>query len=92
MVATLNLIHLLILLMAICNGCRKELKNDHGLKRHRTSCRLAKAHSAALLHQRQLLQRSTKKLGIGKRDDVEFTVSEPADNVSYCRCILPYKS
>lgn len=65
----MNVILLLILLMGICNGCKKELKNEHGLKRHRASCHASKAHTAILLQQRQLLQRSIKRgHEIGKHD------------------------
>ena len=67
----MKVILLLILLMGICNGCKKELKNEHGLKQHHTSCHASKAHTTILLQQRQLLQRtrSTKKgHGIGKHD------------------------
>jgi hypothetical protein len=57
----MHLIFLLFLLMVVCDGCKRELKNEHGLKRHRISCRVAKAHTAALLQQRQVLQISIKK-------------------------------
>jgi len=80
----MNLI-LFILLMAICNGCKKELKNDHGLKRHRVSCHASKAHTAVLLQQRQLLERSIKKAqGIGKQDGGSILLEPLVDNVSGC--------
>ena len=87
----MNLILLLVLVsfMVICNGCKKELKNDHGLKRHRISCHASKAHTAVLLQQRQQLQRSIKKAhGIGKQDDGSL-LGPLVDNVSgRCQYIL----
>lgn len=79
----MNLVLLLILLMAVCDGCKKEFKKEHGLKRHRVSCLVAKAHTAALLKQRQLLQTITKKAqGISKRDDGPTVLEHLINNVS----------
>ena len=84
----MNLILPLILLMVVCHGCKKELKNEHGLKRHRNSCHPAKKHTAGLLRQRQVLQRNIKAHRIGNPDD-EFTLLKPlAENVSRCQRVL----
>ena len=72
----MNLIFLLFLLMVVCDGCKREFKNEHGLKRHRVSCRLAKAHTATLLQQRQVLQMSIKKAqGTSNQDEESALVS-----------------
>jgi len=47
--------------MAVCKGCNKALKNDHGLKRHRISCKPAKGLTAGLFQKRQELQRNSKR-------------------------------
>ena len=85
----MKFIFLLILLMVVCNGCKKELKNEHGLKRHRISCHAAKMHTAVLLQQRQLLQRGIKKShGISKLDDGPALLEPSTDNVSCCQYIV----
>jgi hypothetical protein len=52
-------IFLFILLMAVCKGCNKAFKNDHGVKRHRISCKPAKELTARLYQKRQELQRNS---------------------------------
>jgi hypothetical protein len=47
--------------MVVCKGCKKALNNDHGLKRHRTSCKPAKELTASLYHMWQELQRISKR-------------------------------
>ena len=79
----MNFVLLLILLMVVCDGCKKGFKNEHGLKRHRSSCHVAKAHTAALLQQRQLLQRSIKRVqGISKQDDEPALLESLIEDVS----------
>jgi hypothetical protein len=85
----MNWIFLLILLMVVCDGCKKELKNGHGLKRHRISCQAAKTHTATLLRQRQLLQRNIKKSrGIGEQEEGSTLLEPLIENVSNCQYIL----
>lgn len=59
----MRLILLTILLMTICNSCNKLFKNDHGLKRHRISCKPAKQLTAGLFQKRQELQKTLKRGG-----------------------------
>ena len=61
---TMRHIFLLILLMAVCKGCNKALKNDHGVKRHRISCKPAKELTANLFQKRQELQRSSRRFSL----------------------------
>ena len=85
----MRLILLLIFLMAVCNGCQKAFKTDHGLKRHRVSCRYAKGYSATLLRMRhQLQKRINEKGGSGKRDGLPDPLQEAGmDNVSQSELI-----
>jgi len=50
--------------MAVCKGCNKALKNDHGVKRHRISCKPAKELTANLFQKRQELQRSSRRFSL----------------------------
>lgn len=56
----MRLVFLFLLLMAVCKGCKKAFNNDHGLKRHRISCKPAKELTASLFQMRQDLQRNSK--------------------------------
>ena len=59
--ATMKLGFLLLLLfMVACQRCNKDFKNDHGLKRHRPSCKPAKIYAQSLLQRRHQLARSRK--------------------------------
>lgn len=55
--------------MVVCNGCQREFKKDHGLKRHRVSCRYAKAYSATLLEMRHQLQKRINENGVTRQQD-----------------------
>ena len=57
----MRLIFLLIVLMTTCNACKKAFKNDHGLKRHRISCKPAKQITAGLFQKRQELQKDLRR-------------------------------
>lgn len=65
----MRLVFLIILLMAVCKGCNKAFKNDHGLKRHRISCKPAKGLSAGLFQKRQELQRNSKRRSSSNADE-----------------------
>ena len=54
-------IFLIILLMVVCKGCNKSFNNNHGIKRHRVSCKPAKQITAELFQKRQELQKSLNR-------------------------------
>jgi len=57
----MRLIFLIALLMVVCKGCNKSFNNDHGLKRHRVSCKPAKQFTAGLFQKRKELQKGLER-------------------------------
>jgi len=66
----MRFIFLLLLFMVLCKACNKEFKNDHGLKRHRPACRLAKVQTSYLLQKRSRLKKNNEKDNLGGQDNV----------------------
>jgi hypothetical protein len=56
--------------MVLCKACNKEFKNDHGLKRHRPACRLAKVQTSSLLRKRSQLKKNNEKDDLSRQDNV----------------------
>src|SRR5258707_2812098 len=74
-------IFLIVLLMVVCKGCNKSFNNNHGIKRHRVSCKPAKQITAELFQKQQELQKSLNKTRshcqrISSNADVPHTVPE----------------
>ena len=74
-------IFLIVLLMVVCKGCNKSFNKDHGIKRHRVSCKPAKQITAELFQKQQELQKSLNKTRshcqrISSNADVPHTVPE----------------
>ncbi len=67
-------IFLIVLLMVVCKGCNKSFNKDHGIKRHRVSCKPAKQITAELFQKRQELQKNLNRRR--SHADVPHTVPE----------------
>jgi hypothetical protein len=69
--------------MVLCKACKNELKNDHGLKRHRSGCRLAKLQTSSLL---QKWTKIKDKGEVERKEDVaesSFNKSMETEAVSF---------
>lgn len=67
---TMRFTLILLFLMVLCKACNKEFKNDHGLKRHRPACRLAKVQTSSLLRKRSRLKKNNEKDNLNRQDNV----------------------
>jgi hypothetical protein len=56
--------------MVLCKACKNKFKNDHGLKRHRSGCRLAKLETSSLRQKRTQLTKVKDKGDAERQEDV----------------------